>query len=61
MKGAIKKGWKKLLVLAMTCVFSASTMGGLYRSYSEAAETLRGKDGSASASASADGEQVAVQ
>ena len=36
MKGAIKKGWKKLLVLAMTCVFSASTMGGLYRSYSEA-------------------------
>ena len=60
MKGAIKKGWKKLLVLAMTCVFSASTMGGLYRSYSEAAETLRG-NGSASASASADGEQVAVQ
>lgn len=54
MKGAFKKGWKNFLVLALTCVFSASTVGGLYQSYSEAAETLRGT--SAASSASSGGE-----
>lgn len=60
MNGALKRSWKNFLVLAMTCVFSASTMGGLYQSYSGDAEALRGNSAGSSSVSAEDGEAVPV-